>query len=88
MDVTANDLHAWVNEVTEVLLVGSVAEQVGQIVKGGPRGVSFRDAWGTGGWFVPQAWPMGGSIFLESGRVLCGGMACLTWPGAVGYYEG
>lgn len=88
MDVTANDLHAWVNEVTEVLLVGSVAEQVGQIVKGGLRGVCFRDAWGTEGWFVPQAWPMGGSSFMESGRVLYGGMAGFTCPGALRYYVG
>lgn len=32
--VVAQQLHSWVDEVAEVLLVGSVAEQVGQIVKG------------------------------------------------------
>lgn len=34
LDVSASDLHLWVEDVTRVLLVDSVIEQVGQLVKG------------------------------------------------------
>lgn len=34
MDVSASDLSRWVEEVTRVLLVDSVIEQVGAMVKG------------------------------------------------------
>lgn len=34
LDVTASELHLWVEEVTRMLLVDSIIEQVGQLVKG------------------------------------------------------